>query len=186
MLFIFLTYRDPDQSRALKVFQSLIFQLLFKQTSLQAVIREAHVKNHRELTGSDEFVQKLFLDLVRDQGTIYIVIDGLDEAVENDRLFLLKSLLGITAVCQDLKLFISCRNDHLLDRELNKCTQKIRVNQHNAGDISVYLASEETLLIEQWRELGADEVILAESKATKDFIMAHSQGDIVYSSVIMV
>lgn len=185
VIFAFLTYRNLEQGRPLKVFQNLIFQLLFEQPLLQEVVREAHVRHHRELTGNVEFVKELFLDLVRDQGTIYIIIDGLDEVTEDSRSFLAESLLETTRACHNLKLLISCRNDPLLDKELNKCHFKLRVDHHNELDILAYLKSEEMLLIGQWAELGADEAILVEVEASRNFIQAHSKGKVLESQMTM-
>ncbi|KAK8134781.1 hypothetical protein PG984_006793 [Apiospora sp. TS-2023a] len=185
VLFAFLTYLDPDQGRPLKVFQSLIFQLLSEKPSLQPLIRDAHVHNHRKLFGSEEFATELFLNLVKDQGMIHIVVDGLDEAIEDSRLSLAKSLMQITTACQNVRLLVSCRNDPLLDKELRQCQQKLRVDHHNEPDISAYLDSEELLLVDQWRDLGADDSVLAEAKAGKNFIADHAKGMMLYAKLMM-
>ncbi|KAK6855639.1 hypothetical protein PG995_007790 [Apiospora arundinis] len=185
VLFAFLTYLDPDQGRPLKVFQSLIFQLLSEKPSLQPIIRDAHVHNHRKLSGSEEFVTKLFLDLVKDQGMIHIVVDGLDEAIEDSRLFLAKSLMEITRACQDVRLLISCRNDPLLDKELGKCQLKLRVDQHNEPEIMAYLDREKAVLVNEWKENGVNDSMLPEAEACRDFIAAHSEGMMLYAKLMM-
>lgn len=178
VLFAFLTYRDLDQGRPLKFFQSLIFQLLSEKPSLQPIIRDAHVQNHRKLSGSEEFVTKLFMDLLKDQDMLHIVVDGLDEAAEDSRSFLAKSLMQITAACQNVRLLISCRNDPLMDKELVQCQQTLRVDHHNEPEILAYLDREELLLVNKWRELGADDSLLAEANAGRNFIAAHAKGTI--------
>ncbi|KAK6835055.1 NACHT domain protein [Apiospora arundinis] len=185
VLFAFLTYLNPDQGRPLKVFQSLIFQLLSEKPSLQPIIRDAHVHNHRKLSGSEEFVTKLFLDLVKDQGMIHIVVDGLDEAIEDSRLFLAKSLMEITRACQDVRLLISCRNDPLLDKELGKCQLKLRVDQHNEPEIMAYLDREKAVLVNEWKENGVHDSMLPEAEACRDFIAAHSEGMMLYAKLMM-
>ncbi|KAK7920284.1 hypothetical protein PG985_008306 [Apiospora marii] len=186
VLFAFLAYNDYEHSRPLKVFQSLMFQLLSKEPSLAPVIRDAYIRHYRELTGSEEFVNNLFLDLVRDQGMIHIVIDGLDEvAEENSRLFLARSLLEITTACHNVRLLISCRNEYCLDKELRYCDLKIRVDHHNEPEILAYLDREEKILVSQWKELGAQDSVLAEVKFGRDFIAVHSNGMMLYAKLMV-
>ncbi|KAK8078503.1 hypothetical protein PG996_004673 [Apiospora saccharicola] len=170
---------------ALKVFQSLVFQLLSEKPSLQPIIRDAHVHNHRQLSGSDRFVMELFVDLVKDLDTIYIIVDGLDEVTEDSRSFLAKFLMQTATACQNVRLLISCRNDPLLDKELANCRQKLRVDHHNEPEILAYLDSEEKLLLDQWRELGAKESALAEAKVGTNFIALHSKGMMLYAKLMM-
>jgi hypothetical protein len=122
-------------------------------------MQETYISRYRNLPGSPEALQKLFVDLVRDLGTAFVVIDGVDEAEESGRNNLLKSLLAIKKECSNIKLLVSCRADRILAKDLERVSQTLRVDHNNAKDIKAYISTREASLISQLQELGGDEDI---------------------------
>lgn len=122
-------------------------------------------------------MSKLFLELLQDQGLIYIVVGGLNEVTEeSSRLFLTRSLLEITTACQNVRLLVSCRNEYCLDKVLKHCELELRVDHHNEPEILAYFDREERILVSQWKELGTQDPVLAAAKVGRDFIAAQSNG----------
>src|SRR5436190_9793640 len=111
VLFVFPKHDKPANSSALKILHSLMFQIILDHPPLQPVVHEAYVSNYRHIMSSPEFTAELFADLVKDLGTIFVIIDGLDEIAEPERRLLLKVLTGRLKACEDLKLLVSSRGE---------------------------------------------------------------------------
>ena len=176
MLFAFLTYRDPQQSRVIKVFQSLIFQLLIQHKDLLPVLHDAFISRYEDLTGSSAALQTMFLDLVKGLGKVFVLVDGLDEAEVPERSNLLKSLLNIRRQSTDVKLLISCRAERVLSKELGTVSRTLRVDQHNARDLTGYVTTKKGELIDQLRELDGDEEIFNEVETAAKTILSRANG----------
>lgn len=175
-VYAFLTYLDEKHSNPLKVFQSLVFQLLVENKSLRAFVHEAYLSNYRQLTGDREFVRVLLYNLLQDSGLIYIVIDGLDEVDEKDRGYLLKSLLNMLKLCNKVKLLLSCRPERSIARELARAATSVRVDQLNGLDIATYIREEGNELVNRFRDWGAEEDVLVAVRKSLDSITDKAKG----------
>jgi hypothetical protein len=175
-IYAFLTYRDEKHNNPLKVFQSLIFQLLVENKSLRAVVHDAYLSNYRQLTGARDFVRALLYNLLQDCGLTYIIIDGLDEVDGRDRGYLLKSLLDMLKQCKDVKLLLSSRPERSIARELVRVATSIRVDQVNRLDIATYVREEGNDLVSRFRDWGAEEDVLVEVRKSLDSITDKANG----------
>lgn len=160
----------------MKVFQSLIFQLLLENKALRAVIHEAYLSHYRQLTGDRDFVKTLFYDLLQDSGPTYIVIDGLDEVDEIEGRFLLKSLLNTLKICDNVKLLISCRSERSIARELDRAATSLRVHQLNQDDIATYIRQEADDLLARFQDWGAEEDTFVAVRTALDTVVDKAKG----------
>ena len=105
---------------------------------LRPVLSHTYENNYRKLTSSSDFVEDLLKDLLRDSRTTYLVVDGMDEVAEVERLFLLESLMRLQK-SQNLKLLISSRAEYDINLLLALQCERIQVHESNAQDISDYI-----------------------------------------------
>src|SRR5271154_6231970 len=139
VLFAFPRHDKPACSTALKIFHSLIFQILVENQPLQPILHEAYTSHYRQLMSSLEFSVELFADLVKETGPIFIVIDGVDEMAELERRLLLKALIGQFKACEDLKLLVSSRRERDIALTLGNDVPSARVDHENITDIEAYI-----------------------------------------------
>jgi hypothetical protein len=167
--FAFLGYKDSENSTCLKVFHSLIFQILFDEPELRPVILAAYKSSYRELKSDVSYVFKLLESLINDPRPVHLVIDGLDEVDEQERKYLLKFLLSLQDDNKSVRLFLSSRFERDIERALPSEVTIIRVDENNARDIEFYVENESRKIIEQMQEYGADENIcsIVELQLTK-------------------
>jgi hypothetical protein len=175
-LYVFLTYRDEEHSNPLKVFQSLIFQLLHENKALRPCVHEAYLSQYRQLTGDREFVKNLFCNLLQDSGQTYIIVDGLDEVQEMHRGYLLKSLLNMLKMCNNVKLLLSSRPERSISRELVRAATSLRVDQLNRGDIATYIQEEGDNVVARFQDLGAEDDVFVAIRSALDGIMEKAKG----------
>jgi len=160
----------------LKILHSLIFQILLDNQSLQPIIHEAYSSNYRQLMSSFEFTTELFANLVNASGTIFIVIDGVDEMAETQRRMLLKALTGLLKDCRDLKLLVSSRGERDIELALGKDVPSARVDHKNMGDIEAYIKKQTEDWLPELRNYGADDLICSEAKLLLESIFSKANG----------
>ena len=80
--------------------------------------------------------------LLNTAGTVFIIIDGLDEIEELERTRLLQRLLEISDVCVNTRILISSRMEDDIKRSLQNRVNEIRVDKLNAGSIQAFLNRE--------------------------------------------
>ena len=110
-LFAFISHSNQVYNSALKVLQSLIFQLLYDNCSLQLTMHEAYMSHYRGIASSLEFDTQLFSDLIKDSGPVFVVIDGVDEIPEMERQRLLKALISQLKSCENMELLVNSRGE---------------------------------------------------------------------------
>jgi len=137
-LFAFLSYRDPHIT-TVKIFQSLIFQLLLENPDLQPILSHEFQSNFRKLSSDTTYVQGLLTKLLQIAGFTCVIVDGLDEIEESERQFLLRALLEVHRDCEDMKLLISSRAEDDITRLLQNETEPVRVDKKNVEDIRTYV-----------------------------------------------
>ncbi|KAK0710470.1 hypothetical protein B0T21DRAFT_387385 [Apiosordaria backusii] len=184
VLFAFLSYRDEGKSNPFKVFQSLIFQLLEDQAALRPLLHDVYITNYQKLISDQDFVGDLLGNLLQTSGPTAIVIDGVDEAAESDRSYLVRTLLRLTRSGYNVKLFISSRPDQGVGRELTRSSTELRVQDHNAGDIAELVDTERDNLLSMFREWDADEGIYGQVRRAFDLLKEKSRGMILYAKLM--
>ncbi|KAJ6073165.1 NACHT nucleoside triphosphatase [Penicillium canescens] len=123
-------------------------------------------------------------DLLKCVGPAYIIIDGLDEIPESERMVeILHDLLDVIKDSTETKLLISSRAQDEIAAVLKKATPKvIRVDDKNSGCIQAYVSftSEKWLL-----QSGFDEDACSEIKSLLASLSAKAKGMFLYARVVM-
>jgi len=82
---------------------------------------------------------EILTTLLRVAGPVFIIIDGLDEIDEIERVRLLKCLLELSDSCDDAKILVSSRIEDDIKSVLSTKAVEIRVDSHNAGSIQAFI-----------------------------------------------
>ncbi|KAF2138225.1 uncharacterized protein K452DRAFT_90147 [Aplosporella prunicola CBS 121167] len=181
LAFAFLSYQARDEASTLKVLHSFIFQLAIEDQSLQPLVCFAHKNSPRELSSSVDFAQGLLKDLLKNLPATYIVIDGLDEILEVERIFLLDILLGLHIEHDNLNLLFSSRAEHDISRLLEPKAQPTRVQDRNSQDIQVYVEKRR----DGWlRRLDIDLEIANEVRLLMENIGERAKGMFMYARLV--
>jgi hypothetical protein len=139
-------------------------------------MHEAYSSNYRQIMSSFEFTTELFANLVKASGTIFIVIDGVDEMAETQRRILLKALTGQLKVCEDLKLLISSRRERDIELALGNDVPSARVDHKNMEDIEAYIKQQTEDWLPELRRYGADDLMCSEAKLLLGSISSKANG----------
>jgi hypothetical protein len=139
-------------------------------------MHEAYSSNYRQIMSSFEFTTELFANLVKASGTIFIVIDGVDEMAEIQRRILLKALTGQLKACGDLKLLISSRRERDIELALGKDVPSARVDHKNIEDIEAYIKQQTEHWLPELRSYGADDLMCSEANLLLRSISSKANG----------
>jgi hypothetical protein len=139
-------------------------------------MHEAYSSNYRQTMSSFEFIIELFANLVKASGTIFIVIDGVDEMAETQRGILLKALTSQLKVCGNLKLLISSRRERDIELALGNDVPSARVDHKNMGDIEAYVKKQTEDWLPELRSYGADDLMCSEAKLLLGSISSKANG----------
>jgi hypothetical protein len=141
-VFAFLSYTAAETTSALSIIHSLIFQLSADDADLQTVICESSRENFESnLDAALGILRTLLLSCI---DTVYVVIDGLDEINELQRILLVKHLLEILQGCDEVRICLSSRPEADLKMKLDSKATSIRVDARNAESIQHF--------VKQWTE----------------------------------
>lgn len=145
-LFAFLTFDDKEQDHAVKILQSLMCQLTNRNPHMWPFFYERYIMDTDKLKSNLSYLEDLFIELLRDTGHAFIIIDGVDEVNLLQRALLLKSLLKVKESSKNIKLLIISRLETDIAIELEKKAFPIRVDHRNAKDIETYVDHE----VDEW------------------------------------
>ncbi|CZR60110.1 related to NACHT domain protein [Phialocephala subalpina] len=135
-LFVFLSYNFRDSLSALSIIHSLIFQLTSDDDDLKAILCHSTAKElKRDLKRAVELLTTLLITA----GSTFIVIDGLDEIDEVERVRLLQHLLELSNTCDEAKILISSRREDDIHAILCDNAVEIRIDNRNAGSIQAFI-----------------------------------------------
>jgi hypothetical protein len=133
--FAFLTYQEA-KTTALSTIHSLVFQLAGRAEEPMAIICESMSEGLKsDLTAAGN----LLSSLVHYIGSVYLVIDGVDEISEEERGTLVTELLRLAKVCKKLKIIFSTRPEADLTRLLSDTAIVIQIHDHNEESIKNYV-----------------------------------------------
>ncbi|RSL54227.1 hypothetical protein CEP54_010009 [Fusarium duplospermum] len=136
-LFVFLSHEHQDTS-AMSVLHSLIFQLARKDPKLMDMVRYTD----RDILEFDlSSAVKLFTNLAQGAGPVRIIIDGLDEIDETERVRLLHQMLKISIDCDEARILIASRPEADITSLLEKPSKSIRVDAQNTPSIHAFVMS---------------------------------------------
>ncbi|KAH7150359.1 hypothetical protein B0J13DRAFT_549979 [Dactylonectria estremocensis] len=135
-LFAFAAHANKSSLSAFSILQSLMFQAAEDDEDFQALLVES---KERELRGNTGYVVGLLKTFLVTSGSIYIIVDGLDEIEECERQIFLHRLNELSKECGDLRLLISSRSEDDISRKLQDKATSIRVDDMNSGSIQTYV-----------------------------------------------
>ena len=153
-----------------------MFQVLLDNEALRPIMHEAYTSNYRQITSSLEFTAKLFANLVKEAGPVFIIIDGVDEMSEPERRLLLKTLTGQLQACEDLKLLISSRGERDIALALGNDVPSVRVDHKNITDIEACIEKQTDDWLPELRSYGADDSMCSEAKQLLKSISSKAKG----------
>ncbi|KAF5667794.1 NACHT domain-containing protein [Fusarium heterosporum] len=133
-VFAFLSHEQKNIS-VNSVINSFVFQLARNSPALQDMVRQISrdTLEHNLAAAVD-----LFIKLIEGNGHVLIIIDGLDEIGEIERVSLLRQMIKVTDDCNGARLLISSRLEDNIKAILEKRSKAICVDTHNANSIHVY------------------------------------------------
>ena len=178
-LYAFLSHVRTNTT-ALSVIHSLLFQLASNDRNIQDMLTDSNKRDFmRNLVAAKSMLQ----DVLKYQGSVFVVVDGLDEVDEVERKLLQSSLLDVLHACKDtgLRVCVSSRAEDDISKFLAPKAAVIRVNKRNRGGIYTYVSRR----FEEWME-NADflDKGKAEIKALLSPICIKARGEwvVVYQS----
>ncbi|KAL2672527.1 hypothetical protein Neosp_013239 [[Neocosmospora] mangrovei] len=157
-LFAFATHANNSSLSAFSILQSLMFQAAEDDKDFQTLLVESQ---ERELQGNTGYVVGLLKTFLVTSGSIFIIIDGLDEMEECERQILLHRLTELSKECKDLRLLISSRSEDDISRRLEGKASTIRVNDRNSGSMFLYAR----IILDNLEQMNSIEEIRSELKA---------------------
>lgn len=147
MVFSFLEYQSRESTSTLQLLHSFIWQMALDNEQLQGPLIMAHKRDYRRLNSDLEFVKELFCQFLDSVTTVFIVIDGLDEILQIDRLHLLRTISEILQTKSNVKVLISSRPEDDISKMISEDAQRIRVHDCNRHDIETYVNSRASSLV---------------------------------------
>lgn len=115
---------------------SLIFQLAERDDERVDVVCESmgeELKN--DLTAARDLLKALILHA----GSVFLIIDGVDEISKSERGRMVTDLLGLVKSCDGLRVIFSSRPEADLTRTLADTAVAIQVHDHNEQNIEWYV-----------------------------------------------
>ncbi|KAL1623893.1 hypothetical protein SLS56_008088 [Neofusicoccum ribis] len=137
--FVLLSHQFHLEGSLLKALHSITFQLANSNKNLRPLVSTAYNEKVDQLLSSTEFSNDLLKDLLRELLMTYIVIDGLDEIAEPERIRLLSEFLKLCDAHDNVKLLISSRAEQDIQRQLCSKAELIRVHDGNDQVIQTYV-----------------------------------------------
>ncbi|CAK7213482.1 hypothetical protein SBRCBS47491_001815 [Sporothrix bragantina] len=128
-LFAFASYLNKNNSTALSIIQTFIFQAAEANSEFQSHLVESVERELRGNTGYAAGILKSYVKMA--DGPTYIVMDGLDEMDEDERQILLWQLDGLAKHCENLRLLISSRAEDDISRALRNTATSVQVHEQN-------------------------------------------------------
>lgn len=135
--FAYLSYTAFDTTSALSIIHSLIFQLIASDPDLQTIFCESISQDFEDTLGSALKILNMLLWSCT--GPIYVIVDGLDEINEIQRVYFTKRILKSLEDCEDLMLCLSSRPETDLQALLDEKAASIRVNERNTESIEQFV-----------------------------------------------
>ncbi|KAI5925083.1 hypothetical protein F4810DRAFT_660893 [Camillea tinctor] len=184
VLFAFITHENQTAGSVIKIFHSLIFQAIKDNPSMGPVLVSLVKPNARKFSSDIGFVQDVLLKVLNGCDPAFIVIDGLDELEEHQRMSLLRALLWVLDHCNTTKLFISSRAERDIERTLKTQSISVRADGNNHQDIQDFANLECQDWILKLEGLGADRNMCTTARSCASRVVEKSQGMILYTKLV--
>ncbi|RKL03447.1 hypothetical protein BFJ68_g6913 [Fusarium oxysporum] len=185
ILYGFIDYNSQAMRRPLRLWHSLIFQLVSYNRDLCSIVHELLITKYDSLTSDNEYVEELFSNLVQSSGPLRIVIDGLDEADETERGAAVDYLLRMTESHPNIKILLCSRPERDLEIKLQQKFHIIRVHQHNEVDINNYVKIEGDAWLSELQECGADDESCNQIRTALEALVKRANGMFLYAKLVL-
>lgn len=144
-LAIFLSDRSREIHSAASVLRTIAYYLIRADMPLLGLFSELQeTQTRRQNVKTRKSLETLVERLMSARGLkkIHLIVDGVDEIEDIERMPLLNFLLDLSKVHSgSLNLLISCREEWDIKGKLSMYP-RITVNENNAGDIELYVGME--------------------------------------------
>lgn len=177
--FAFLTYKDEKIS-ALSMMHSLIFQLAERDDELVDIVCESEVEELKSNLGA---ATDLLKSLILHAGEVYLVIDGVDEINESERISMVRKLLEVAKSCPGLAVTLSSRPEADLVHTLGNTAVAIQVHDHNEQNIESYITESTQKMFGDRQILRRDHRQKIQSLLTP--VAKRAKGMFLYARLIM-
>lgn len=147
MVFAFLDYQARESISTLQLLHSFIWQMILDHEKLQPPLILAHKQEYRRLVSDLGYVKDLFGRFLDSVPIMFIVIDGLDEILQEERRQILRIVLEVLQVKTNVKVLISSRPKNDISNIISKESQPLRVHDCNNHDIEAYVNSRAASLV---------------------------------------
>lgn len=157
----------------------LIFQLAESNDERVDLVCESmgeDLKNN--LTAAKDLLRSLIVHA----GSVYLVIDGVDEISKSERGRIVAELLGLAKSCDGLRVILSCRPEADLTKALDGTTVAMQVHDHNEENIECYVEESTQQMFEDRRVLRRDQTEIQQLLAP---IARRANGMFLYARLIM-
>jgi hypothetical protein len=138
---------------------SLLFQLASGDANIQAMLIDS---DRSDLQTNSKVAKELLANVLKYAGDTFVIIDGLDEMEELQRVQLLTSFMEILDASADakLKICISSRAEDDIAKILEPRAMTIRVDKKNTQAIFTYVNSryEQWMASSDFLDEGASEI----------------------------
>lgn len=169
--FFFIRFDDRQSLNAEVILKSVIRQML-NVSDIYAKVEALLDSMQLNLMSRLNEIEKLLQSVAAEFGTLYIVIDGLDECTKSERDDLLKSLHSVMKVRSNIKLFLAGRDSVSREIQLKFPTMKhIPMDCSSAqSDIATYVEG----IVQE--KLKTEELIVGDPDLIEDIKTALSDG----------
>ncbi|KAL1870875.1 hypothetical protein Daus18300_004964 [Diaporthe australafricana] len=146
MVFAYLKYQSRENISTLQLLHSFIWQMALDHKELQSPLILAHHGEFRRLSSDEDFLKDLFSQFLGSLSTTFIIIDGLDEISQSERLQILRLTIEIMQK-SNVKILISSRPEDDISRMLPEEVRSLRVHDFNTHDIEIYVNNRASSLV---------------------------------------
>jgi len=149
VIYAFFTYSDQTKNPFLSAVHSFIYQVVLKKSELLPKLLESYA-SLQKLRDNQEYALSILRKLLDHTGTVYMLVDGLDECSECDRRTLLPALLELQKKCSNLRILISSQSEADISKLLGK-TAVIQIGNKNHLDIESYVETQSIALLDLFK-----------------------------------
>ncbi|KAF2494438.1 hypothetical protein BU16DRAFT_462815, partial [Lophium mytilinum] len=186
VLFVFLSHDSQFLGDPIPILHSLIIQAInADHDKLVPIVWDAYTNKRQDFTSDSKFVKELFLNIAKDSGSLFVVVDGLDEINDHKRRKLAPMLLEALEGCENLKLLLSARSESDIVGSFNDKMVSVRVDENNGPDIGGYVQSEAKGWFAELRALGADDSDCSEIAASLNGVVTRAKGMFLYAKLVL-
>lgn len=140
-IYFYCSYQDEQRKKFLSVARALIAQLLLQNDTLLPYLHEQCLASGQASLVSSQLCEDILKTCLTTMGTVYIIIDGIDECDFPERKAILSfvtSLVANSATPGKLRALFVSQDENDIKKLLRSCTVLRLTDDHNRSDIETY------------------------------------------------